>query len=212
MSKTHRFGLSTGYFVAAIAVAITGPGARADTASPAEPEPAGDASPRVSDVRADRLDTLFERLETARTRQAAAAASQQIWSIWLTYPGEDFNVRVYMMAGREALARGDLSAAEAFYSKAIDADPDYAESWNRRATVRHMMGDPAGSIADIAEVLAREPRHFGALSGLSLNYSDLGNYTRAVQALEQAMALFPLLPNGAARLDRLQDLVGREQI
>ena len=87
-----------------------------------------------------------------------------------------------MMDGQDAAMRGMLEFAEERYGRAIALDPGYAEAWNRRATIRFMLGDYVGSIADIREVLAREPRHFGALSGLGLCLMALDRPQEALEA------------------------------
>ena len=71
--------------------------------------------------------------------------------------------------------------------------PDYVEAWNRRATLYYLKNDFAHSIADIQQVLAREPRHFGALAGLGMIMQDLGDDKRALEAFRKALAINPHL-------------------
>jgi tetratricopeptide (TPR) repeat protein len=73
----------------------------------------------------------------------------------------------------------------------IKLRPDYVEAWNRRATLYYMQNDYARSLADIAQVLAREPRHFGALAGLGMIMQDLGDEKRALEVFRKALAVDP---------------------
>ena len=82
----------------------------------------------------------------------------------------------------------------------IDIRPDYIEAWNRRATVYYLKKDFDRSIADIEEVLKREPRHFGALSGLGMIFQELGDDKHALDAFRRALAVHP-------HLERIPDLV-----
>jgi tetratricopeptide (TPR) repeat protein len=82
----------------------------------------------------------------------------------------------------------------------IKLRPDYIEGWNRRATLYYMQNDYARSLADIAQVLSREPRHFGALAGLGMIMQDLGEEKRALEAFRKALAVNP-------HLEKVPDLV-----
>ena len=82
----------------------------------------------------------------------------------------------------------------------VEIKPDYVEAWNRRATVHFLKKDYGASLADIRQVLAREPRHFGALSGLGLIMQELGEEKRALDVFRRAMELHP-------HIERIPDLV-----
>jgi tetratricopeptide (TPR) repeat protein len=71
--------------------------------------------------------------------------------------------------------------------------PDYVEAWNRRATIYYLRNDYLHSIQDIQQVLAREPRHFGALAGLGMIMQDIGDDKRALEAFRKALAVNPYL-------------------
>ncbi len=85
--------------------------------------------------------------------------------------------------------------------------PSSPEGWNRRATSRYLAGDFAGSVADIQRTLELEPRHFGALSGLGLIYSQLEDPERAVAAFEAALEINPHLPGARANIQHLRELL-----
>lgn len=150
------------------------------------------------------LDDLFEALGSADTPVEAAAIEQQIWTAWFDYAGPAETVPQDMENGSIALRSGLVGLAERLFSRVIEADPQYAEGWNRRATVRYVMGDYAGSIADIAETLALEPRHFGALSGLGLCYLALGQPEQALAAFEAVLDVHPQSPSARQNVEALR--------
>ena len=77
---------------------------------------------------------------------------------------------------------------------------DVGRSWNRRATVYYTKKDFGRALADIREVLAREPRHFGALSGLGIILQEMGDEKHALDAFRRALAIHP-------HLERVPELV-----
>ena len=153
------------------------------------------------------LDELFEALGSAETPMEAAAIEQQIWTAWFDYDGPAETVTQDMENGSIALRSGLVGLAERLFGQVIDADPDYAEGWNRRATVRYVMGDYAGSMADIAETLALEPRHFGALSGLGLCYLALGEPEQALAAFEAVLDVHPQSHSARQNVEALRAML-----
>jgi tetratricopeptide (TPR) repeat protein len=95
------------------------------------------------------------------------------------------------------MQREDLPAADATFTRLIDEAPAFAEGWNKRATVRYMADDYAASIADCRETLARNPNHFGALSGQGLCHLMLGQFREAAELFRRTLAVHPHL--GSAR-------------
>jgi tetratricopeptide (TPR) repeat protein len=91
------------------------------------------------------------------------------------------------------------------YDAIIKRDPEFAEGWNRRATLRFMTGDYDGSVADIQKVLALEPRHFGALAGLGMIYMAVDEPEGALRAFEAALAIHPHLPAARAHVGFLRE-------
>ena len=77
------------------------------------------------------------------------------------------------------------------YSEIIDLEPDYVEGWNRRATVKFLLGDFYGSLKDIGEVLKRQPRHFGAISGSGLIHMHNQNFDEAYKSYKKLMRIDP---------------------
>ena len=91
------------------------------------------------------------------------------------------------------MQQGKLAKAETEFTRVIDVAPDFAEGWNKRATVRFMRKDYAGSIADCQETLARNPNHFGASSGQGLCHMWLGEYREAAVCFRRALEIHPHL-------------------
>lgn len=139
-----------------------------------------------------RLPALFEKLHATSDKVTADAIADQIWAIWSEH-GDDERLSQNLLLGTAQMNGGSLRAAEETFTTIIDTDPAFAEAWNKRAMVYFLMGAFAQSKRDIAQTIIREPRHFGALSGLGLVETHLGNYTAALKAYEQAAALHPYL-------------------
>ena len=139
-----------------------------------------------------RLPALFEALKDTSDAAAAEAIAGQIWAIWSEH-GDDERLSQNLQLGTAQMNAGRLRQAEQIFTTIIDTDPAFAEAWNKRATVYFLMGAFAQSKRDIAQTIIREPRHFGALSGLGLVETHLGNYTAALKAYEQAATLHPYL-------------------
>ena len=99
---------------------------------------------------------------------------------------------------------GQLREAEAIFSQIINRDDEFSEAWNKRATVRFMLNDMSGSVQDIAQTLKREPRHFGALSGLGMIHTLDGNFKSAIAIYEQILTIHPLNPEAARVIPELK--------
>ena len=125
----------------------------------------------------------------------AARAAHALWQMW--HRSGHARLDSLLREGIEAMERQDLPAADATFTRLIDAAPAFAEGWNKRATVRYMAGDYAASIADCRETLARNPNHFGALSGQGLCHIALGQFSEAADLFRRTLAVHPHL--GSAR-------------
>jgi len=98
-----------------------------------------------------------------------------------------------MSRAKKAADDKDYDLAIRMLSSIIEIKPDFTEAWNRRATVYFLKKDYMNSIADIGKVLSREPRHFGALSGLGLIMQDIGDDKHALEAYRKALEVYPRL-------------------
>ena len=144
------------------------------------------------------LDFLFGALKAAPDDETAKAIEHRIWAVWMVTRSDTANL--LMTRVRKAIEDKDLDLALTLLDAIVKIKPDYVEAWNRRATVYFMKNEYGKSLADVREVLKREPRHFGALSGLGLILQDVGNDKLALEAYRRAVAVYP-------RLQRIPDLV-----
>jgi tetratricopeptide (TPR) repeat protein len=128
----------------------------------------------------------------------AARAANALWQMW--HQSGRSELDALLLRGIEAMQSGRLEEADGVFTLLIDAAPDFAEGWNKRATVRYMAKDYAGSIADCRETLARNPNHFGALSGQGLCHMALGEYREAADLFRRTLAVHPHLDSGRANL------------
>lgn len=137
------------------------------------------------------LDQLFARLHDAPNALAANEIASEIWLRWTT--PEDKNLSKLMKKAMLARQNLDVTLAMNTLDQIVRDFPDYAEGWNQRATLHYILGNYEDSLADIAETLKREPRHFGALSGQAMIYLKLGRRTEALQAITRALSYHPFL-------------------
>ena len=154
--------------------------------------------PVAADQTDPRLDNLFQILQSSDEQLEIRAAENLIWTTWIAHEDSD-NTRL-MHIGIKAMADGRFDDAVEVYTALIDQAPDYAEAWNKRATVYFIQGKLALSAADVKQTLALEPRHFGALSGLGQIEMLRGNGDAALKAFESAVKVHP-------RLSGMQDLI-----
>jgi tetratricopeptide (TPR) repeat protein len=155
------------------------------------------------------LDTLFSALRIAPDDASAKAIEDRIWSVW-TASGSD-TCNLLMSREKAATDAKEYDIAIRLLDSVIALKPDYVEAWNRRATIYYLKQDYPHALADIAEVLAREPRHFGALSGLGLMLQEIGDDKDALEAYRKALAIDPHLENVPETVRTLTDKVeGRD--
>ena len=144
-------------------------------------------------MRRPSLDSLFEHLRQATDARGAARAEREIWQRWME--SGDPTADAHMLRGLTALGRHDHPAALLAFDALVEAASDFAEGWNKRATVHWLMGNHAESVRDIERTLKLEPRHFGALSGLAMIHEANGQSFEALDALERLAKIHPQLPN-----------------
>lgn len=158
-------------------------------------------SPAPADQNDRRLDRLFAQLQSTGDRAEAVAIQESIWGLW--FQSEDAAVTRWMRRGNIALNQGRLDEALAAFDQVVREAPEFAEGWNRRATLHYLMGSYAASVRDVERTLALEPRHFGALSGLGLINLRLGHNDQAIKAFREALKVNPHLTGAKANLEGL---------
>ena len=136
------------------------------------------------------LDKLFADLAIATSDDESQAIVRDIWAYWLIDTDDSMNIRM-MRNGIGFMQTMDFTNAEDTFTRIINRDENFMEAWNKRATIRYMMGDLDGSESDIAEVLKREPRHFGALSGLAMINIKRGDLLTALTLYENILLIHP---------------------
>jgi tetratricopeptide (TPR) repeat protein len=137
------------------------------------------------------LDFLFGALKAAPDEESAKYVEARIWALWMQTPSD--TAALLMTRAKAAMDAQKTDVALKLLDAVIKLRPDYIEAWNRRATVYYMQNDYAHSLADIQQVLIREPRHFGALAGLGMIMQDIGDDKRALDAFRGALAINPYL-------------------
>ena len=167
------------------------------------------AVPAAADQNDPRLDSLFEALQKTSSEAEIQLLTSQIWDRWTAFEN-DSGTYLMMVTGMQLMNSGQLAQAEGVFTQIIAAQPDFAEAWNKRATVRFMRGDDDGSRQDIVEVIDREPRHFGALSGLGMIHLRNGNLQGALQAFEAALRVNPHLDMAETMITRLTRELARQ--
>jgi tetratricopeptide (TPR) repeat protein len=166
------------------------------TAPRKKPPEAPSKLPRADKNRG--LDFLFGALKAAPDEASARHVEARIWAVWMQTPSD--TAALLMTRAKAAMDAQQVEVALKLLDATIKLRPDYTEAWNRRATLYYLKNDYARSLADIQQVLVREPRHFGALAGLGMIMQDLGDDKRALDAFRKALAINP-------HLEKVPDLV-----
>ncbi|MAM70430.1 MAG: hypothetical protein CMP91_04710 [Gammaproteobacteria bacterium] len=157
----------------------------------------------LADQNDPRLPALFEQLKSPDAQATRGAPVEiQIWDIWAEHPDPEINQM--MILAMDEMNGNQLGLALSSFNLIIERAPDFAEAWNKRATLHWMLGNTQESLDDIIKTLELEPNHFGALSGLGMVYVELGRYNAAYDALQQALEIHPDMPGVIANLEALQ--------
>ena len=157
------------------------------------------------------LNQLFDQLKISNNISTILKTEMKIWKIWSTHPTQE-NLTQSLAKGSDLMSKGKLEDAYKIFSSIINSDSDWAEGWNKRATVLYMMGRYQDSLNDIGEVLKRESRHFGALSGQGLVLIELGNYEKAIKSYQAAQKIYPLIKASKIMIPQLEKLISRSAI
>jgi tetratricopeptide (TPR) repeat protein len=156
------------------------------------------------------LDELFVELKRENKEHAARRIADRIWAEWRDSGSASINVM--MQWADEATKAEKWGVALDFLDRVTVLDPDFAEGWNRRATVHFMMKNYAKSMADIDRTLRLEPRHFGALAGMAQILKDQGQKQLALNAYERVLQVYPMMRSAQAEVVTLSDELAGEGI
>ena len=168
--------------------------------APAAPPPAASGTPTPKAT----LDTMIGALKVAPNDEVAEALEGQIKQAWTNQASPA--VKLLLSRGEREMEEGAAGEAVDSFDAALDLEPDLLEAWRGRAQARVHMGDTAGAVRDIQELLRREPRHFAAFEDLSRIAESRGDWRGALAAWQKALELSPRTPGGK---DRLRDLERR---
>jgi tetratricopeptide (TPR) repeat protein len=183
-----------------------GPGKNA-VMGPDNAAPKAEAPPPT---RRQKLDDLYARLAASKDPDETGGLMAAIDRLQLDSGSSTGDL--LMARAIAALGIRNLEASNALLDRIITLQPDWAEAWNKRATVRYMEGDDQGSMADIAHVLVLEPRHYGALSGMGMILERRGFRDDALRAFRRALEVAPQLASVRAAVDRLTAAVNGQSL
>lgn len=171
------------------------------SAAPADPlVPAEEAVPAP-----DEMDRLFVKLRAARSPEDARAVEAEIWQGWLN--SGSATVDLLVERAMTAMQAKAYPLALQLLDSVVELAPDYAEGWNKRATVHFLMKNYGESIGDIQRTLTLENRHFGALSGLGQILNQTGQKEGALDAFRRALRFNPHLRGAQDAIDDLAEEV-----
>ena len=163
-----------------------------------------------SDERDNKLNQLFIELKVNQSNDAFIV-EQEIWKLWSTHP-TDLKLTARLEEGAQFVRTQQLSKAIEIFTEVIKLDQNWAEAWNKRATVFYMMGKFKQSQEDIDKVLALEARHFGALAGQGLVNIQLKNYEKAILSYQQVKEIYPSMQSPEIMIRRIEELMKQQTI
>lgn len=175
----------------------------------AQSPPAG-PSPEFVAEKARALDTLFTALGRTALQPDADRIVEQILTVWARSGRSDIDL--LLVKADAAIQTRSYGLAALLLDEVVDDAPFFAEGWNRRATLRVVMGDTAGALADIEKTLSLEPRHFGALAGRGMIHVGAGRWADALAAYRAALAVNPFLPERHQVIPELERKVERGRL
>jgi len=149
------------------------------------------------------LDDLFEQLAVTTSDEEASNITREIWQRWTA--NDDPDVSRLMQIGIRALNYSTYRKALQSFDRVIEIAPEFAEGWNKRATLYYHIKEYRRSMDDIKKTLRLEPRHFGAWSGLGLVSIAQENYAGALAAFKKALSINPHMSNIRRYVQKLED-------
>lgn len=199
--STHILALAA---FAPVAYAQAPQAAPPSQAAPQLPAPAAESAV-TANATTKPLDTLFEALKRERDPEKAKGIAGQI--IAEMNDSGSPTVNLLMQWSEDAIKEKKNAAALDFLDRVTLLDPVFTEGWNRRATLHYTMGDRRKAMADIAEVLKREPRHFGALAGMAGILMEAGDDEVALKAWERYLSVYPADRDAQEAVSKLSEKI-----
>jgi tetratricopeptide (TPR) repeat protein len=147
----------------------------------------------ADDNQQKQINILFNQLKTTTNYEDSKKIESKIWELWSTHPSED-KLTALLEDGSSYVSQNKLETAYETFTKAIKLDSNWAEAWNKRATVLYMMGKYEQSQADIDKVL------------------ELNNYKKAIDSYIEAHKIHPNLKSPLIMIEKLQDKIKKESI
>ena len=160
-----------------------------------------------ADQKDSRLNSLFDELFLSNDNMQASTILADIWDIWSI--AENVEAQKIFDEGNNMMDRGSLEEAITLFTQVIDLKPDFAEGWNKRATVHFMMGNFDQSMQDIIKTLELEPRHFGALDGMGLIFIHQGQFQQAIDVYDKMLEIFPFSVKTMDKKERIQSFISQ---
>ena len=148
------------------------------------------ASAKIS--QSEQLNKLFDKLSRSHNIEIAKLIEQEIWAVWHKHPN-NINLTDKLKLGTDLMYQGNYKYALKIFTNIIKTDPSWPEGWNKRATLLFFTKEYQKSLYDIGQVLALEPRHFGALSGRAQIFIELGEYQKAIIDLKKVKKISPVI-------------------
>ena len=161
--------------------------------------------------RNNQLNKLFKQLKNTKILSSAQIIEGKIWKIWAEHPTQEVLTNS-LATGIKLMHSGELVMAYNIFSNIVEKTPDWAEGWNKRATVLFLMNEYQSSLEDIQKTLIREPRHFGALSGQGLVYIQLKQYEKAIDSYKAAQKIYPTIDAAKKMIPQLQELINDQAV
>ena len=152
----------------------------------------------------DKIEILLDQLAVVESGDDANLIRKKIWLLWLDGYNDKKN-KLKIDLALELFNSGDLEKADKAFSEIIKLEPEYVEGWNKRATLKFLLGDFSGSLEDIQEVLKRQPRHFGAISGSGLIHMHNKNFADAYESYKRLFEIDPLNKDSERFLPMLEN-------
>jgi tetratricopeptide (TPR) repeat protein len=187
-------------------ILIAGPAAGQDQTVQPEPDAVA-LQPLDGEAR---LDKLFSDLKRERNPRGAERIANFIREEWSR--SGSASIDLMMQWSSKAMEEKKFDVALDFLDQVTVLAPDFAEGWNRRATVHYMMNSFAKSMTDIDHALRLEPRHFGALSGMAQILKVYGRKQAALDAYSRVLSVYPMLRNAQQEVATLADELAGEGI